>query len=56
MGAQGRKEIRFIKTIPPDISSTSIRENIRNDQITAGTIPEKVIEYIKTNNLYGSAC
>ena len=54
IGDHGKETIRFLKTIPPDISSTSIRKKIRNDQITAGTIPEKVIEYIKTNNLYGT--
>ncbi|MBW2658577.1 MAG: nicotinate (nicotinamide) nucleotide adenylyltransferase [Deltaproteobacteria bacterium] len=54
IGPSGNREIRFLRTVPPDISSTTIRKKIRDNQITAGTIPEKVIEYIKANNLYGA--
>jgi len=51
-GPHGTKKICFLRTIPPNISSTSIRKNIGDNQVTAGTIPRKVIEYIRTHNLY----
>lgn len=35
-----------------NISSSSIRENIRNGISVKGLLDEKVIEYIKNNNLY----
>ncbi len=52
IGSKGSRDICFLKKTPADISSTSIRQTIRDNQITSGTIPGKVIEYIKTHNLY----
>ncbi len=54
VGSEGNKDICFLKKTPADLSSTSIRKNISDNQIALGTIPEKVIEYIKTHNLYAT--
>lgn len=35
-----------------DLSSTTIRERLKNGQSVAGLIPGKVLEYIRTNGLY----
>ena len=53
-GSKGNKDICFLKKTPPELSSTFIRKNIRDNRIIAGTIPEKVVEYIETNTLYRS--
>ena len=36
-----------------DISSTQIRESIKNGKFPAGAMDKKIIEYIKKNKLYG---
>ena len=38
-----------------DASSTCVRENIKNGKDCDGIVPEKVLEYIKENNLYYGA-
>lgn len=45
-------DIRLLKTENIPISSTVIRNNIKNNISIAGMVPRKVEEYIKNNNLY----
>ncbi len=53
--APGKYRGRIIEIdMPPvDISSTQIREAVRNGRPIDKFVPEKVAEYIKGNNLYG---
>lgn len=36
----------------PDVSSTNIRENVKNGESISNLVPKKVEEYIKKHNLY----
>ena len=45
-------EIEIISMPPIDISSTQIRKMIREGKSVIQFVPEKVIEYIKHNNIY----
>ena len=45
-------EIEIISMPPIDISSTQIRKMIREGKSVIQFVPEKVIEYIKRNNIY----
>ncbi len=45
-------EIHFIDTKPVDISSTTVREKIRNGMIGKIRLPDKVREYITSKGLY----
>ena len=45
-------EIEVINMPPVDISSTQIRKMIREGKSVIQFVPEKVIEYIKHNNIY----
>lgn len=45
-------DIRLLKTENIPISSTAIRNNIKNNIFITGMVPQNVEEYIKNNNLY----
>jgi nicotinate-nucleotide adenylyltransferase len=47
-----KREIIFLPTATDNISSSAVREKIRNKTSLHGLIPDKVINYIKKNNLY----
>lgn len=44
--------IRIVEIPPVDVSSSEIRKNIKNGISIKGLIDEKVLNYIKENNLY----
>ena len=46
-------DIQFLDTKAIDISSSELREAIKSGNITDEYIDKLVVEYIKTNNLYG---
>jgi len=48
-------QVRFAKTPLMDISSSELRENIRNNQTVEESIPSKVLDYIRQKNLYRNA-
>jgi nicotinate-nucleotide adenylyltransferase len=48
----GEREIIFLPASTDDISSSAVREIIRENKSLQGYIPEEVIHYIKKNNLY----
>lgn len=50
LSVYGRVEI--INSDPYPVSSTEIRESIRNGQKYSCYLPEKVVQYIRLNNLY----
>ena len=49
----GERGIIFLPTSTDDISSSAIREIIKENNSLQGYVPEEVIDYIKKNNLYG---
>ncbi len=51
----GKNEIIFLPTATDDVSSTAVREKLRNMHSPEGLIPKDVIGYIKKNRLYGSS-
>jgi nicotinate-nucleotide adenylyltransferase len=50
----GKREIIFLPTATANISSSVVRENIRNNMPLQEFIPEDIINYIKKNRLYKS--
>lgn len=45
-------DIRTLNTTNIDISSTMIRDNVKNDMSIKYYVPDKVIDYIQNNDLY----
>ena len=45
-------DIRLLETPVMDVSSSELREMIRNDKDVSAYIPEAVETYIKSNRLY----
>ena len=45
-------DIRLFNTTPIDISSTDIREYVKNKQDISAYVPKKVLKYIEDNKLY----
>ncbi len=48
------KKVYYIRITPLCISSTMLREKIKNNESIRYLLPEQVIDYIKKNNLYRS--
>jgi nicotinate-nucleotide adenylyltransferase len=48
----GKRELIFLPTATDNISSSAVREKIKNKMSLQGFIPNKVINYIKKNCLY----
>jgi len=48
----GGKDICFLRDTPAYLSSTIVKQYIDDDQMMKSIIPEKVVEYIRENNLY----
>lgn len=46
--------IHLSKSVGPDISSTMIRERLRQKQSLAGLVPAEIEEYIKQNGIFGA--
>lgn len=44
-----------MKSVPPEVSSTEIRNRLKIGQSVAGKLPESVFEYIRSQRLYGMA-
>lgn len=51
-GALGSKSILWVDTPEVDISSTEIRERIKQGQSIKGLVPQAVAEYIRQKDLY----
>lgn len=49
---RNNKKFIFIEITPMDISSTIIRQKVKNNEDLKKFIPQVVIDYINTNNLY----
>lgn len=49
---RSRNEIHILRTIPVEVSSTSIRRTIREGKIPTGDILPEVLEYIVQHQLY----
>ena len=45
-------KVWFLDALPPDISSTAIRERLRRGEPVSGMVPDAVLDYIQQHQLY----
>jgi nicotinic acid mononucleotide adenylyltransferase len=45
-------KVWFLDVLPPDISSTAIRDRLRRGEPVRGMVPDSVLDYIQQHQLY----
>jgi nicotinate-nucleotide adenylyltransferase len=52
LGSDGRRNIHFLETLPPDVSSSDIRMHLETGEKVVPGLHRKVLAYIRENGLY----